>query len=77
MALEYSCGFPNASDLIWHLPHKKNLLPRILLRCERCPFPSSVEGSRNVTMVRRSCFSAGEEPCLAPRQAGIAQEDSP
>lgn len=24
MASEYSCGFPNASDLIWHLPQKKN-----------------------------------------------------
>lgn len=26
MALEYSCGFPNASDLIWHLPHTKKII---------------------------------------------------
>jgi len=77
IALEYSCGFPNASDLIRHLPHKKNLLPCILLHCERCSFPSFGEGSWNLTMVPRSCFLAGEEPCLVPQQAGIAQEDSP
>lgn len=40
MALEYSCGFPNASDLIWHLPYKKIFYcPIYFFAVKTVPFP--------------------------------------
>lgn len=44
MALEYSCGFPNASDLIWHLPHAQKFIASYTLSLWMLSLPQSCGG---------------------------------
>lgn len=44
MALEYSCGFPNASDLIWHLPHAQKFIASYTLSLWRLSLPQLCGG---------------------------------
>lgn len=73
MALEYSCGFPNTSALIWHLPLKKKVYCLIYSFTVNIVLP----------LFHRGVLAFNNEPSklLLGRwgalswQAGMAQED--
>lgn len=76
MALEYSCGFPNASDLIWHLPHAQKFIASYTLSLWMLSLPQFCGGVLETDNDPVELFSAGEKPCLVPQQTVMAQEDS-